>query len=514
VQIKEKAAVYLVITLAFALRLYHLGDQSLWYDEAHSLLMSQKDPGSIIAATAQDTMPPLSYLLLHVWGAFADDFYVRFPSALFSALCVPLVYSLARMLFQNYTPAYAQGIALLAALITALSPFQIYFAQEARMYSLLASLTLLAAASLVRAGRNDSTRWWAIYSISTALALYTHGLAALVLLSAAVAAALYYRDARFFIRKLTISTAISFLAFAPWGLVLAQQSARVLGSFWVSQPSVVAPIATLFVFLYGASLPRYLLPLGLFLSILAAALGTYMWLRRRGLRVLIQPGQAENFLLLYAGLPIVGLYFISLIRPLYLERVIIGATFPWYIALALILSRGYSHSRLGSRASRIRFLSSISRWPVVLLRSLIITLALVGLWDWYFNPSFAKPPLKEAAAYISGNWVSGDAILHTSDGSYLPFQLYLPGQNNLLLYGDPELFQWTTRARSTYGALGVEPRRMEDVLVSSERIWLVVALDHSLGFQLEAAQQVHERLILVDDRSMGGIILRLYEPGR
>lgn len=503
-----------VTILAFALRLFHLGDQSLWYDEAHSLLMSQKDPGSIISATAQDTMPPLSYLLLHLWSVPAGDFYVRFPSAFFSTLCVPLVYGLALTLFQNYYPVYARGIALLAALITALSPFQLYFAQEVRMYSLLAFLTLLSVSSLVHAGKKSGLGWWALYTIATTLALYTHGLAALVLLSPAVAAAIYFRETGSFAKKLAQWTALSLLAFASWGLVLVQQSTTVLGSFWVSPPSVVSPVASLYIFLYGASLPRYLLPFGLFLSISAAVLSTYLWLRRNGILVLMRQRQPETFLLLWAGLPIAMLYLISLVRPLYLERVVIGASFPWYIGLALISSRSYLRFRVKLALSRITIPSPASLWPALLLRAMIITLALVGLGNWYFNPSYAKPPLKEAAMYIREYGTGSDVIFHTSDGSYLPFRVYLPGHSNLLLYGDPEFFEWTARARSTYGALGVEPTELDDALARRGRLWLVVALDHSQAFQLEAAQDVHDRLHLVEEQNIRGILVRLYEPRR
>ncbi|MSQ15244.1 MAG: hypothetical protein EXR50_05220 [Dehalococcoidia bacterium] len=510
---KERVAVLGVTLLAFALRLYHLGDQSLWYDDAHSLLIGEKDPASIIVAIARDTMPPLHYLLLHVWGVRGDDFYLRFPSAFFSALCVPLVYSLSRTLFKDsQSSSYGRAIPLLAALITALSPFQVYFAQETRMYSLLACLTLLAAVSLVRAGWDGRLRWWAVYSLSTVLALYTHSLAGLVLFSVALAAALYFRDTKSFARRLVLWTVISLLALAPWGLVLGQQSARVLGSFWAGQPPVVAPIATLYVFLYGASLPGYLVPLGLFLSVSAAVLPLYIWLRRSGLQVLIRPKQPETFLLLWAGLSIMGLYLISLLRPLYLERVIIGASFPWYIGLALLISKG-----LPSPSPMPWAAVDTHRWPAALLGIASGILALVGLWDWYFIPAYAKPPLKEAAAYITGNWQNGDTVLHSSDGSYLPFQVYLSTRNNLLLYGDPEYFEGTTRARSTYGALGIEPVKMEDVMgnvrARGQRLWLVFALDHSHDFQREAAQQVDRMLNLVEERNIGGILVRLYEAG-
>ncbi len=92
----------LVITLAaFALRLFHLAQQSLWYDEAFSVFLAQMDLGAITARTAADIQPPLYYYLLHFWTVLAgsSEFSVRFLSLWFGVLTVPLVYVAARRLF-------------------------------------------------------------------------------------------------------------------------------------------------------------------------------------------------------------------------------------------------------------------------------------------------------------------------------------------------------------------------------------------------------------------------------
>src|SRR3989338_4793672 len=71
------------VVLAFLLRTANLGAQSIWYDEAFSLLLARYGYGEIVARTARDTMPPLYYWLLHLWGAgHPVDFYPRFLSVL------------------------------------------------------------------------------------------------------------------------------------------------------------------------------------------------------------------------------------------------------------------------------------------------------------------------------------------------------------------------------------------------------------------------------------------------
>ena len=84
-----------------------------------------------------DHHPPLYYVGLHFWQALFGDLQgpVRALSALCSTLAIPVFYLATRRLFNTPT-------ALIAALILAVSPFHVRFAQEARMYALL---TLAAA---------------------------------------------------------------------------------------------------------------------------------------------------------------------------------------------------------------------------------------------------------------------------------------------------------------------------------------------------------------------------------
>ena len=166
------AAAAIVVT-AFCLRLGNLGGQSLWYDEAFSLLMARGDFGEIAGRTALDTMPPLYYWLLHVWGVgVAVDFWPRLLSALVGTLCVVLMYPLARQLFDPKA-------ALAGMLITAAAPFQVFYSQEVRMYTLLGVWCLLAGYGFLRGAHTGSRSGWVVFGLATALAMYTHPLGGL-----------------------------------------------------------------------------------------------------------------------------------------------------------------------------------------------------------------------------------------------------------------------------------------------------------------------------------------------
>ena len=127
------AFVVLVLLLAWALRIHNLGQQSLWYDEGNSYVQATRSFADIAANAARDIHPPGYYWLLAAWRALAGEteFALRFPSALASLLTVALAYALGRRL-------YGAGAGLLASVFVALNTFGLYYAQETRMYALLA----------------------------------------------------------------------------------------------------------------------------------------------------------------------------------------------------------------------------------------------------------------------------------------------------------------------------------------------------------------------------------------
>ncbi|MBI5955814.1 MAG: glycosyltransferase family 39 protein, partial [Chloroflexi bacterium] len=106
------------LLVAFALRLFRLDFQALWWDEGDTVYFATQNLPALTSATAADIHPPLYYYLLHFWteplgpGAFS----VRFFSALISMLTIPLFYQLDRKLVPG-------RVSLLAVSLLAISPF-------------------------------------------------------------------------------------------------------------------------------------------------------------------------------------------------------------------------------------------------------------------------------------------------------------------------------------------------------------------------------------------------------
>ncbi|MCB0182813.1 MAG: glycosyltransferase family 39 protein, partial [Caldilineaceae bacterium] len=118
-----------LILAAFALRVYHLDTQSLWYDEGVTATLTQRDLAELTTWTARDIQPPLYYYVVAGWGRLAgwSEWSLRFVSAWWGTLLVPLMALLAFKLSRNRT------VAIVAALLTAAHPLLVYYSQEARM---------------------------------------------------------------------------------------------------------------------------------------------------------------------------------------------------------------------------------------------------------------------------------------------------------------------------------------------------------------------------------------------
>ncbi|MBE7471129.1 MAG: hypothetical protein DPW09_23760 [Anaerolineae bacterium] len=162
--------------LAFALRLYDLGANSLWYDELLELDVAQASLGEIGPQLERHAAMPLDYYLLHGWTKLGrQEVWVRFPAVLFGTLAVPVIYALATRLFNK-------RVGYLAAILLAWASFSVYYSQEVRPYALLLFLTLLSYFGLWQAYQTGRLRYWGLAIGGLAGAALTHYFALFLLL--------------------------------------------------------------------------------------------------------------------------------------------------------------------------------------------------------------------------------------------------------------------------------------------------------------------------------------------
>ncbi|MFB2977570.1 glycosyltransferase family 39 protein [Microseira sp. BLCC-F43] len=267
-----KILVIFLIGLGIFFRFAHLGQKALWYDEAFtSLAISGHTVAEVrqevsnervipVAAldkyqhlnpdrgvndtvrylmTSDPQHPPLYYAMVRLWAqVFGDSTAgVRSLSAAISLLIFPSVYWLCLELFESPIVGWV-AIALMAV-----SPLQIFLAQEARQYGFWMVTILVSSAALLKTLRQETFWNWAIYAFTLAVGLYTHLFTALVALAHGIYVA---SQQRFRFNKTLVNyllgTLFGLFIFIPWLFVIithlsiAQQLTSHLSFFKLDNP--------------------------------------------------------------------------------------------------------------------------------------------------------------------------------------------------------------------------------------------------------------------------------------
>ncbi|MBI5876975.1 MAG: glycosyltransferase family 39 protein [Chloroflexi bacterium] len=160
-----------VLLVAFAARLYTLGDVPFWYDEGLVGWTARRWIVDTALWTAADVHPPLYFWAVTVWRLFAGEteFALRLLSVAFGLLSVVAVYKIGERI---HDPALGN----LAALFLGLSRFHIWWSQELRMY-ILGSMFMLFSVWLtlrIAHGRPRRADWvaYVLVSLGGLLSIY------------------------------------------------------------------------------------------------------------------------------------------------------------------------------------------------------------------------------------------------------------------------------------------------------------------------------------------------------
>jgi uncharacterized membrane protein len=184
--------------------------------------VSVRGPSDTIRALATEDSqhPPAYYVLAQGWERLfgSGAIKLRLFSALLSLLLLPAVFWLCFELFDSRTVAWV------ATAISAISPLNVEYAQQAREYGAWMILTVTASAVLLRALKSGNARWWIAYAAVTALALYTHIFYGLVVLAhLAYMLGLTVRGERRGLIRFFVAVGIGIAAASPWYALLAMQ---------------------------------------------------------------------------------------------------------------------------------------------------------------------------------------------------------------------------------------------------------------------------------------------------
>ncbi len=453
--IPRRLRVPLILALAVLTRALGILSRPIWYDEAFSILFSAKGPAAMLYGTLAPTaggtadIHPLGYYtLLWLWMKIFGSSLpaARTLSILAGVATVGLAYLLARGLFN-------ERLAFTASIFVALAPFPVHYSQEIRMYSFLALWLMLATYAYTRGAKDGGLKWWVLFSVSAALAQYTHNLAAFYLLPLA-ATPLLRRDWKS-LRAVTIAGLGALTLYLPWLIQLPGQFAKVSTAYWVDRPGVGKFFTLLLVYATNLPLPNGWLFPALFIALAALTIAALQTFRRSNR----DPNALWLFYLAFA--PPLLLFLVSQWTPVYIERALLpgGIIFCIWLAWAL-------------------FETSL---PPILRNSVTVMLALgaaIGLYQHVAYRGFPYAPFRGLDASLRERIRPGDAVVHASKLSLLPAAYFDPSLPQIFVVDAPGS-NTDTLAVSTRDVLRVTAASdVEAAVGGARRVWFVVFQHH------------------------------------
>jgi hypothetical protein len=437
--------------------------ESLWLDEAYTLLFSRLPFFQVFTVGGAHEHPPLYYLLCHVlFGLVPSPLLPRFISMVAGTLLIPLTFLLGRRILSTTAGLVASGF-------IAVSPLAIWYSQDGRAYALATLFVTASYLCLFRAVGSTSWLRWALYGACVLASLYTEYTTAFAL----VAQILFLPRAR---RPFLLTWIGVVVGYLPWISVLVRNTVEVAGDYWIPSPTLDSLQATALGFL-GAVTPCPSPPcsgvsppglgtLGPLLAILVVVflLSMIVW-------TVVRPSFPRVVLLGWVLLPFAIVLALAPFRSLYLDRVFVDAL----PAFVLLLVAG------------------LLALPRVLGIGLLTIVAAVNLaTSPLLFTTHSNPDWRSLARDLASVYRKGDAVLY-NPGVLRPLvESYLPSDWNPTrvralwsrVYLDvPGWEQYyplankTDRPTRTYVESVLRNRQLRQVARSERNVWLL-SLDY------------------------------------
>ncbi len=254
--------IFIVITLllAFYLRIDHVGDWPVRWDESFSVQFAQMDLAVSTSRTAGDVHPPLYFWLFHIWVRLTgtSELAIRALSVFLGLLTTSFVYSLTLRLSKQKIAA------ALAVLLITLSPFHIQWSQDARMYPLVTMFSALAVYAYWRG-------WLRLLTIAGIGAALSHYFGAIVIGIIVLHQIIHWREIRRGRRQFVVAIAVIAALCMLWGAYAFGLIRRDPGFATFDLQHAFQLMATLYTVNKSVDIDNYILPV--LLIVLICCLG-------------------------------------------------------------------------------------------------------------------------------------------------------------------------------------------------------------------------------------------------
>lgn len=454
---------------------------SIRLDEAQSLWQTSHSIAGTLKVIAQDVHVPLYHLLLHFWqlGFGQSIEAARVLSLLFFLATIPVVYLLARRILSvNWS--------LFAVLLFSFSPFMNWYANEARMYTLLVFIASLSQLFFMRLIETRGKRGWLGYSLTALVGIYSHYF---FFFNLATQGLYFLATRKDFVRgtllKFMALAGGLLVAFLPWFLYFQSQGSASNTSPNLQKPSSVDffNVYTQFSFGFQTDVANTILASLWPLLVIAALLFV-----KNGQSI----GRKMTYMLIAALAPVLLAFVIShTLTPFFVSRYMVASVAPLLIASVWFISNYKKPLYLG-------------------LAALMVGVLIVTSYQQYFSPATpVKEDFRTAAHYIGENAESHDIVVLSAPFSVYPFNYYYDGDARVTT-----LPAWN---RSIPGAIpAFDPGKLDQQVKQANKghQYVYLLLSYDQGYQEDIFQYYEQNFEnTVSRRFSPDLELHVYRVG-
>ena len=461
-----------ILLLGLGLRLYNLGARSMWYDEGFTLLVARDAPASLsLFRPGEYDEPPMMGAVTALTekaaslagltrGFWPYDACVKLGQVGFCMVALFFAWASFRRLLRS------ESAALLGVALCAVTPFQVYYAQELRSYAPYVCFSSILLYCSLRAVEDNGARWWAGVSAAMVILLHTHVFSVWnIALFNSYFVGLIVLGRRDLFRHWIVSQVVAFILVLPVLSLIYQQNAVFLHvkNIYTVMPTLKHGFITIKTFLAGYS-PRSVVYWPLFFAGMALYLAGLWRLRACPAALVLS--------VLLTVVPIFANVLVWRMR-----------TFPMYEHRLFLFSGLVYCGVMGLGLAALR--PRAAQWAAGIAVFALMTPCLADYYHQNMHHSMDhrmgvryKVETRAVAQYIAQHAQPGDVVGHASHFTYYPMRYYLeekplPQSNLRLTEGELTGFLDALPNRTLWENLGAIPRLLPEVTADAKRLWYV-----------------------------------------
>jgi uncharacterized membrane protein len=470
----------LIILLTSLISIYSLLRQSIRLDEAQSIWFYSKSVPEMLKMTSQDVNLPLYGLILHFWlQIFGVDINkLRLLSLIFYILTIPFLY-------KTIKESSNHDHAMLTTALFSFSPFIAWYTSEARTYALFTLIVVLNNMFFLRLittnGKDGKTGLF----LTTIAGLYTHYFFVFLLITQCVYTLVLkvIKEKNRTVPAIFFSILVSAVfLFSPWLIYVIQSGIASNTQPLIPPPSSYNVIQTFVNFIFGFQ-PQPIQAILISLWPLLTVVLFLMFTNKKQKNI-----KNLDYYFLATFLPVVLVFFISFIKPIFLSRYLILVTPTLFFIIAWIIL---------NNSKKASFYLSVVSLTVMFLLLL-------------FQNISANTPVKEnyskVSQYLSAYTTPQDVVAITAPFTIYPIEYQYKGEAKLVTIPN-----WDRYVQGPMPKFNLDEftAQMSQYQKQYNRVFVIFSYDQ--GYEQDVRNYLDKHYALMGNGDFNNIEMRVYK---